>query len=102
MSTLKEDRGLSTVCPMGAHEIDYEAELPPYRQIADVIIEEIDSGALPPGKRAPTESTLMQQYGVARATARRAVQYLREQDYVRTVPQRGSYVIDRAAREGER
>lgn len=84
---------------MGAFEIDYEAELPPYRQIAAVIISDIESGTLPPGKRVPTESALMQQYGVARATARRVVHYLREQGYVRTVPQRGSYVIDRSKPE---
>jgi GntR family transcriptional regulator len=81
---------------MGLSEIDYEAELPPYRQIAAAIIADIESGALAPGRRVPTESAIMQRYGVARDTARRAVRYLREEGYVRTVPQRGSYVIDRS------
>ena len=37
----------------------------------------------------------MQLFGVARDTARRAVQVLRDEGLVVTVPQRGTYVIER-------
>ncbi|MFJ8738018.1 GntR family transcriptional regulator [Embleya sp. NPDC127516] len=80
---------------MVATKIDYEAPEPPYRQIAADLIRDIESGTLPVGRRVPSESTLIETYGVARETARRAVKYLREQGYVRTVPQRGTYVVAR-------
>ncbi|MYS83598.1 winged helix-turn-helix domain-containing protein [Embleya scabrispora] len=80
---------------MTAPDAYYEAPDPPYRQIAADLVRDIESGALPVGKRVPSESTLIETYGVARETARRAVRYLREQGYVRTVPQRGTYVVSR-------
>ncbi|MFF5206256.1 GntR family transcriptional regulator [Streptosporangium sp. NPDC000396] len=64
---------------------------PMYRQIADDMVERIRSGAIGPRRPIPSETTLMQQYDVARETARRAVGLLREQGWVYTVPQRGSY-----------
>jgi DNA-binding GntR family transcriptional regulator len=65
---------------------------PMYRQIADEVIERIRDGVLHPRRPVPSETTLMQQYDVARETARRAVGLLREQGWIYTVPQRGSYV----------
>jgi GntR family transcriptional regulator len=46
----------------------------------------------------PSEKTLVDLFGVARDTARRAVQALRDEGLVRTVPQRGTYVIDKPGR----
>ncbi|HEX9357258.1 MAG TPA: winged helix-turn-helix domain-containing protein [Streptosporangiaceae bacterium] len=43
----------------------------------------------------PSEKELGELFEVARETARRAVAVLREEGLVRTVPQRGTYVIDR-------
>jgi len=71
---------------------------PPYgtathRQIAAVLRDEIHTGRLRPGDRLPSETTLQQQYGVARLTARRAVDVLRAEglaDY-----QRGRGVVVR-------
>jgi GntR family transcriptional regulator len=40
----------------------------------------------------PSESTLVQEHGVSRGTARRAVAVLRDEGLVFTVPQRGTYV----------
>lgn len=84
---------------MGGREIDYESAVPPYQQIAADIAEEIRRGTLRPGRPIPSEATLIQRYGVARDTARRAVRYLREHGYVHTVPQRGSFVLER--RQGD-
>lgn len=66
----------------------------PYQTIAAEIAERIAAGELRPDFPIPSETTLMQQYGVAKATARRAVALLREQGWVFTVPMRGSYVSD--------
>ncbi|UGY91649.1 winged helix-turn-helix domain-containing protein [Streptomyces gobiensis] len=73
-------------------EIDYGSYLPPYRQIAAELIADIERGTLRPGRAIPSEPQLVQRYGVARATVRRAVAYLRDQGYVFTIPHRGTYV----------
>ncbi|MET3984233.1 winged helix-turn-helix domain-containing protein [Streptomyces sp. PvR034] len=82
---------------MAASEIDHESATPVYQQIAAYVIADIDSGALPVGRRIPSESAMVQRFGVARETARNAVAYLRDRGYVHTVPQRGTFVLDRSA-----
>ncbi|NVI88248.1 GntR family transcriptional regulator [Actinomadura sp. BRA 177] len=83
--------------------IDHEGDRPVYLQIADIIAGRIASGDLQPRRRIPSESDLVQEHGVARDTARRAVAHLREQGLVYTVPQRGTFVSPPAdpADEGE-
>jgi GntR family transcriptional regulator len=81
--------------------IDPIAPVPPYRQIADILRRRIASGQHPPDTRIPTESELVEEFEVARTTARRAVAVLREEGLIYTVPNRGSYVarkIPRSAR----
>jgi GntR family transcriptional regulator len=73
--------------------IDYDAPLPPHRQIAAWLQERIESGELAPGRKIPSESDLVGEFGVARTTARRAVALLRDQGWITTVPGRGSYVV---------
>ncbi|MFD7069851.1 GntR family transcriptional regulator [Streptomyces sp. NPDC059913] len=76
-------------------EIDHESPTPVYRQIAALIVKDIESGALPVNRKIPSESALTQRFGVARETARNAVKHLREEGWVFTVPQRGTYVAER-------
>ncbi len=80
---------------MAATPIDPDAEDHPYQQIAADIIRAIESGELRVGSRVPSESALIQTYGVARNTARHAVEYLRAEGWVRTLPQRGTFVAER-------
>ncbi|MBT2401284.1 GntR family transcriptional regulator [Streptomyces sp. ISL-100] len=80
---------------MSESEIDHGSPIPVYRQIAALIIADIESGALVVNRKIPSESALTQRFGVARETARNAVRFLREQGYVFTVPQRGTYVAER-------
>jgi len=79
-------------------EIDYDAPEPPHRQIAADIIAQIESGELPPGRRVPSEKDIVDAYGVARTTARRAVAALRAGGWIVTVAGRGSYVAERGQR----
>ena len=72
--------------------IDPIAPVPPYRQIAEIIRRRIGAGEYQPDTRIPTESEIVEEFEVARTTARRAVQVLREDGLVYTVPNRGSYV----------
>lgn len=50
---------------------------PIFRQLAAILRDAITSGRIPPGQRLPSETTLQQQYGVNRLTARAAVNILR-------------------------
>ena len=71
------------------------APVPRYRQIAEIIRKRIESGELEPDRPIPSENAIQQEFGVARATARHAVELLRQQDLVVTVPGMGTYVRKR-------
>jgi DNA-binding GntR family transcriptional regulator len=73
-------------------EYDPLAPVPRYRQIAAIIRERIESGELEPNRPIPSEVQIENEFGVARATARRAVAVLRDEGLIVTVPGMGSYV----------
>jgi DNA-binding GntR family transcriptional regulator len=73
--------------------IDPTARLPPYRQLAQIITERINSGQYPRESRLPSESDFMDEFELGRSTVRRAMAYLREQGIVETVATRGTYVL---------
>ncbi|MBP0460835.1 GntR family transcriptional regulator [Streptomyces montanisoli] len=66
-----------------------------YLQIADDLAAQIHSGALPAGAPVPSESELMQRYGVASGTVRKAVAELRTTQLIETHHGRGSFVRSR-------
>jgi GntR family transcriptional regulator len=72
--------------------IDRTSDRSPYRQIADHLRGAIDRGELRPGDRLPSESVLTQHYGVARMTARQAIQELRTEGRVVAEHGRGVFV----------
>ena len=63
-----------------------------YLQLAAILREAIRRGEYPPGRRLPSETTLMQQHGVARETARKAVRVLADEGLAEVVPGRGVFV----------
>ncbi|WP_262379900.1 GntR family transcriptional regulator [Nonomuraea sp. PA05] len=67
-------------------------KVPFYQQIATDLTEQIKAGKYAPRRPIPGETALVKQYGVARETVRRAMALLREQGWIYTVAQRGSYV----------
>ena len=78
---------------MDVPQINPRGAEPPYRQIAAWLRARIEAGEFRPGEDPlPSEKELVQLFGVARDTARRAVQVLRDEGLVVTVPQRGTYV----------
>ncbi|MEH0545281.1 GntR family transcriptional regulator [Streptomyces sp. B21-105] len=88
----------ATLDPMSAR--------PLYVQLADVIAKKIAAGELAPDRPIPSENHLADEYGVARLTARRAAQELRERGLIVTVRGKGSFVVEQpsgdAPEEGER
>jgi DNA-binding GntR family transcriptional regulator len=75
--------------------VDHHDPVPVYQQLAAIIRGQIERGELTPRSPIPSESYLQQRYGVARGTARKAVDLLRTEGLVYTVPQRGTYVSER-------
>lgn len=63
-----------------------------FERIARELADRIQAGELQPDHPIPSETTLAQQYDVAKGTVRQAVALLREQKWVFTVPHRGTYV----------
>ena len=74
-------------------EFDPLAPVPRYRQIAGIIRARIERGDIEPNRPIPSEVQIEQEFGVARATARKAVALLREWGLVTTVPGMGTYVL---------
>jgi GntR family transcriptional regulator len=77
---------------VGTVTIDPEGPVPLWQQVADIIRQQIDSGELPKGRRVPSENTLAQQYGIARGTAKRALDSLVADRLVVRVQGKGSFV----------
>lgn len=66
--------------------------VPRHRQIAAILRARIEAGELAAGGLVPSETVLVQQFGVARETARRAIRILRDEGLIVTVPGVGSFV----------
>jgi DNA-binding GntR family transcriptional regulator len=75
-------------------ELDPMSARPLYAQLADVIARKIKCGELAPDRPIPSENHLADEYGVARLTARRAAQELRERGLIVTVRGKGSFVVE--------
>jgi GntR family transcriptional regulator len=64
-----------------------------YVQIADVLAARIEDGTYPPDGRLPAEPELVEEFGAARESVRRAIRELRDRGLIETVPGKGSYVL---------
>src|SRR5579875_2945919 len=88
-------QGASTVIRMSLDDrsdrINHDSATTVTAQVAADIEADIDSGAIGPDTRLPTELELAEQYGVSRVTGRRAIALLRERGKVVTVHGRGTY-----------
>jgi GntR family transcriptional regulator len=72
--------------------IDHDGPTPLYVQVADAIGARITRGELQPNRPIPSENQIVQEYGVARGTARKAIELLRDRGLVTTVVGRGTFV----------
>jgi DNA-binding GntR family transcriptional regulator len=79
-----------------ADRIDHDGPRFVWQQIADDIAADVRSGVLPANSRLPSEQALADEvYGVARATVRRAIASLVEEDLLVVVHGRGTFVTPR-------
>lgn len=74
-----------------AAAMEFRDDLPRWQQIATIIRRRIETGEYAPG-RLISENALMQEFGVARNTARKAVANLRDKGFLYTRPNLGSFV----------
>ena len=75
--------------------VDPMSGVPVYRQLADLLRAEIMRGKFPPRTPLPSAKTLAQEHGIAIGTVSRAVDVLRDEGLVRTIPGRGVWVVER-------
>lgn len=68
-------------------------EQPPYIQIADVYRRKIDANEIPEGTRLPPAASIADAWGVAVATAHKALKHLAEEHRIRIVDKQGAWVI---------
>ncbi|MBP2327609.1 DNA-binding transcriptional regulator YhcF (GntR family) [Kibdelosporangium banguiense] len=74
---------------------------PPYARIVTEIRRRIDAGELKPGERVPSTRQICQEWGVALATATKALTALSQSGDVTAVPRVGTIVAERADRPRE-
>jgi GntR family transcriptional regulator len=68
---------------------------PMYRQIAEDLRAQIESGALQPGRQLRTELELREHYGASRNTVRDAIKWLITLGLVETKPGQGTFVVQK-------
>lgn len=72
--------------------IDPDGPTPVYQQVAGIIRARITSGELQPDRPVPSIVQLVQEFGIARGTAIKALSVLGEEGLTVVVPGRGTYV----------
>lgn len=72
--------------------IDREWDEPVYQQVAGILRDQIMSGKIEPRRPIPSVRTLCETYGIARATAGKAIHLLAAEGLIRRVPGKGWYV----------
>jgi GntR family transcriptional regulator len=78
--------------------IDREWDEPVYQQVAGLLRDQITSGKIEPRRPIPSVRTLCEAYGIARATAGKAIHLLADEGLIRRVPGKGWYVTPVAER----
>jgi GntR family transcriptional regulator len=78
--------------------IDREWDEPVYQQVAGILRDQITSGKIEPRRPIPSVRTLCETYGIARATASKALHLLAGEGLIRQVPGRGWFVTPESDR----
>jgi GntR family transcriptional regulator len=75
-----------------ADRVDHESHEHVWQQIADDLRADIESGELSAGSRLPSGPELGEIYGVARLTAIKAVNALRDEGLLKVLSGKGTFV----------
>ncbi|MER6830827.1 winged helix-turn-helix domain-containing protein [Streptosporangium sp. NPDC000563] len=74
-------------------KIDFGADRPHHRQLADILRADITAGRLKPAQQLPSQNRLMQQYGLGSVAVRQALAILRHEGLITTTRGEGSAVM---------
>lgn len=74
------------------YQVNFQPDIPIYRQLVDIIRSNIKSGKMPPGTRLPTVRDLANKLGIARGTIKRSYDELEKERLVEKVQGRGTFV----------
>jgi GntR family transcriptional regulator len=67
--------------------------VPKYRQLLDILRNQVISGEIPPGGQIPTEDALIERYGISRGTVRKAIDQLEAEKLIRKEHGVGSFAL---------
>jgi GntR family transcriptional regulator len=81
-------------------EVDRESVVPPYQQVAAELRERIASGEYQPGRPLPSVTRLVQEFGIAKLTASKALRVLRDEGLAVMIPGWGTFVAGGPPRSG--
>ena len=73
--------------------IDRRSPLPLYSQLKNILLEKLEEGEFPTGASFPTEMSLVEQYGLSRATVRQAIKDLEHEGYISRIQGKGTIVL---------
>jgi DNA-binding GntR family transcriptional regulator len=73
-------------------DVDHESSIPVYRQVAAILRERIEAGTYQPGRRLPSVRDLVQEFGIAQLTARKALRVLVDDGVAEMSPGMGTFV----------
>ena len=79
---------------MARTEIDHGDRDPLYRQLADIIRGQIESGEIPPRRAVPSKRLLRQRYDVSARTVDAAMAILRAEGLIEAEPGKGLFVTE--------
>ena len=85
---------------MMQNELLNSSAVPLYRQLAEKLKEDINSGRYPAGSRIPTEFELAESFGVSRVTVRKALAELSESGLITRRSGKGSFVAETKLQRG--
>ncbi|GHA10185.1 GntR family transcriptional regulator [Streptomyces echinoruber] len=77
--------------------MEFKPDIPRWRQVAAVIRSRIEDGTYPPRGRVPSVQQIVEEFGIATATAAKVNVGLRKEGLVYTEPGLGSFVSPDAA-----
>lgn len=72
--------------------IDFDGPVPVYRQLYAILRAQIGDGTIPTDRPIPSKRSLIEQYEVGAHTVDRAVDLLRSDGLIYTVPGKGLFV----------
>ena len=77
-------------------EIDPDDREPVYRQLAEILRAQIESGEIPPRRALPSKRLLVQRFGVSTRTVDSAMAVLRAEGLIASEAGKGLFVTDRS------